>query len=167
VKAEQKLRQAEAHEQKLREELENMEQREMENKRKVSYHSRAICHSYAAHLLKLVLKNRVREYVSSRESELEEQKAWEEVKRAQEAAERRLANKELEKFRERVSLPPSHFPLFRLLTPRERDVEERGREEGGGLEEEGWRTRGKGIEDEGGEVRLPLWGVWCYLTRRT
>ena len=41
-------------------------------------------------------------YVRQKQAELEEQKEREEARRTQELAERRLANKELEKFRERV-----------------------------------------------------------------
>ena len=56
------------------------------------------------------------EYVKVRNSELAEQKLREEVMQAQELAERRLATKELGKFRERVSevlVPPiRHQELF-------------------------------------------------------
>ena len=54
--------------------------------------------------------------MSSREAELEELRAREEAKRTQEMAEGKLANKELEKFRERVSYFLSLLPHF-SLTP--------------------------------------------------
>lgn len=59
-----------------------------------------------------MLKKEVEQYVSSKEAELEEQKAREESKKAQELAEGRLANMELEKFRERVSYITSPPPLL-------------------------------------------------------
>ncbi len=55
-----------------------------------------------------MLKKRVEEYASGREAEFEVHRLREEARRAQEQAERRLANKELEKFRERVSHGFSH-----------------------------------------------------------
>lgn len=61
------------------------------------------------------MKKRVEQYVSGKEADLEEQKAREEAKRAQELAEGRLANKELEQFRERVSTV--HYLPFHLLSP--------------------------------------------------
>ncbi len=43
------------------------------------------------------------EYINNKDAELAEEKLEEEAKRSQELAERRLATRELEKFRERVS----------------------------------------------------------------
>ena len=50
----------------------------------------------------MALRRKVDEFARQREAELSEQKAKEEAKRQRELAERRLANKEIEKFRERV-----------------------------------------------------------------
>lgn len=49
------------------------------------------------------MKSRVEGYTRSKEAELSEQNMREEAKKAQELVERRLANKELELFRQRVS----------------------------------------------------------------
>ena len=49
------------------------------------------------------LKSRIEEYAKTKDAELAQQKLQDEAKRNQELAQRRLATKELEKFRERVS----------------------------------------------------------------